>query len=118
MRCFALPRGFALRFGCGFHCGITLVVIAAYDDEHWPRVVTLVGAKNMASAMAFDASRLYAKNVANLVALMTTDGTLTPDFDDEVVAGACLTHDGAVRHEPTAAALEAPGGTKNSEGKN
>ena len=81
-------------------------------------VVTLVGAKNMASAMAFDASRLYAKNVANLVALMTTDGTLTPDFDDEVVAGACLTHDGAVRHEPTAAALEAPGGTKNSEGKN
>ncbi len=81
-------------------------------------VVTLVGAKNMASAMAFDASRLYAKNVANLVALMTTDGTLTPDFDDEVVADACLTHDGAVRHEPTAAALEAPGGTKNSEGKN
>ncbi len=81
-------------------------------------VVTLVGAKNMASAMAFDASRLYAKNVANLVALMATDGTLTPDFDDEVVAGACLTHDGAVRHEPTAAALEAPGGTKNSEGKN
>ena len=81
-------------------------------------VVTLVGAKNMASAMAFDASRLYAKNVANLVALMTTDATLTPDFDDEVVAGACLTHDGAVRHEPTAAALEAPGGTKNSEGKN
>ncbi|HQJ34039.1 MAG TPA: NAD(P) transhydrogenase subunit alpha [Rhodoglobus sp.] len=81
-------------------------------------VVTLVGAKNMASAMAFDASRLYAKNVANLVALMTTEGTLTPDFDDEVVAGACLTHDGAVRHEPTAAALEAPGGTKNSEGKN
>ncbi|HOT34876.1 MAG TPA: NAD(P) transhydrogenase subunit alpha, partial [Rhodoglobus sp.] len=76
-------------------------------------VVTLVGAKNMASAMAFDASRLYAKNVANLVALMTTEGTLTPDFDDEVVAGACLTHDGAVRHEPTAAALEAPGGTKN-----
>lgn len=81
-------------------------------------VVTLVGAKNMASAMAFDASRLYAKNVANLVALMTTDGTLTPDFDDEVVAGACLTHDGAVRHEPTAAALEAPSGNKNSEGKN
>jgi len=81
-------------------------------------VVTLVGAKNMASAMAFDASRLYAKNGGDLVALMTTEGTLTPDFDDEVVAGACLTHDGAVRHEPTAAALEAPGGTKNSEGKN
>ena len=29
----------------------------------------------------------------------------TVSFDDEVVAGSCLTHDGEVRHEPTAAAL-------------
>jgi NAD(P) transhydrogenase subunit alpha len=57
--------------------------------------------------MASDASRLYAKNVANLLALMTRDGTVAPDFDDEVVAGACLTHDGAVRHLPTAEALAA-----------
>ena len=35
-----------------------------------------------------DASRLYAKNVANLLALMTTDGQVAPDFDDEIVAGA------------------------------
>ncbi len=75
--------------------------------------VTLVGAKNMASAMAFDASRLYAKNVANLVALMTAEGTVAPDFDDEVVAGACLTHDGTVRHGPTATALEALKNRKN-----
>ena len=50
--------------------------------------------------MPSDASRLYAKNVANLLALMTDDGTVAPDFDDEVVAGACLTHDGEVRHRP------------------
>ena len=49
-----------------------------------------------------DASRLYAKNVANLLALMTTDGQIAPDFADEVVAGACLTRDGSVRHGPTA----------------
>jgi NAD(P) transhydrogenase subunit alpha len=69
--------------------------------------VTLVGLKDAPSAMASDASRLYAKNVANLLALMTRDGTVAPDFDDEVVAGACLTHDGAVRHLPTAEALAA-----------
>lgn len=67
--------------------------------------VTLVGMKDAASTMPADASRLYAKNVANLLALMTTDAGIVPDFDDEVVAGACLTHDGAVRHEPTAALL-------------
>ncbi len=69
--------------------------------------VTLVGMKDAASAMPADASRLYAKNVANLLALMTADGIVAPDFSDEVIAGACLTHDGQVRHEPTAAALRA-----------
>ena len=67
--------------------------------------VTLVGMKDVPSTMAFDASRLYAKNVANLLALMTEEGKVTPDFDDEVVAGACLTHAGEIRHEPTREAL-------------
>ncbi|ALV41575.1 NAD(P) transhydrogenase subunit alpha [Pseudarthrobacter sulfonivorans] len=69
--------------------------------------VTLVGLKDAPSAMAQDASRLYAKNVANLLALMVRDGTVAPDFDDDVIACACLTHDGAVRHLPTAEALAA-----------
>jgi H+-translocating NAD(P) transhydrogenase subunit alpha len=69
--------------------------------------VTLVGLKDAPSAMASDASRLYAKNVANLIALMTRDGTVAPDFDDDVIAGACLTHDGGVRHLPSAEALAA-----------
>ncbi|MEO3932746.1 Re/Si-specific NAD(P)(+) transhydrogenase subunit alpha [Micrococcaceae bacterium Sec7.4] len=69
--------------------------------------VTLVGLQDAASAMPSDASRLFAKNVANLLALMTADGKVVPDFDDEVVAGACLTHGGSVRHAATAEALEA-----------
>lgn len=68
--------------------------------------VTLVGMKDAASAMAADASRLFAANVANLVELMTVDGRVVPDFADDVVAGACLTSEGAVLHQPTAAALE------------
>ena len=67
--------------------------------------VTLVGMKDVPSTMAFDASRLYAKNISNLLALMTEKGKVSPDFDDEVVAGACLTHAGEIRHEPTREAL-------------
>jgi NAD(P) transhydrogenase subunit alpha len=74
--------------------------------------ITLVGMKDVPSAMAFDASRLYAKNVSNLLALMTKDQTVAPDFDDEVVAGACLTHDGVIRHAPTAEAAAAPAPSK------
>ncbi len=67
--------------------------------------LTITGMKDAASTMPGDASRLYAKNVANLLLLMTRDGEVVPDFDDEVVAGACLTHDGTVRHRPTAEML-------------
>jgi NAD(P) transhydrogenase subunit alpha len=69
--------------------------------------VTLVGLRDAASAMPSDASRLFAKNVANLLALMTAGGEVRPDFDDEVLAGACLTHAGTVRHAATANAMEA-----------
>ncbi len=67
--------------------------------------VTLVGLQDAPSAVASDASRLYAKNVSNLLTLMTKDGVVAPDFTDEVVSGACLTRDGKVTHEPTANAL-------------
>jgi NAD(P) transhydrogenase subunit alpha len=67
--------------------------------------VTLVGMKDVPSTMAYDASRLYAKNISNLLELMVKDKKVQPDFGDEVVAGACLTHDGTIRHEPTAEAL-------------
>ena len=69
--------------------------------------ITLVGMKDVPSAMPYDASRLYAKNVSNLVALMTDGGKIEPDFADELVLGACLTHDGSVKHEQTREALHA-----------
>ena len=37
---------------------------------------------------------------------MTADGTFAPNFEDEIVAGACVTHDGAIRHEPTRLQIE------------
>ncbi|WP_340539274.1 NAD(P) transhydrogenase subunit alpha [Nocardioides sp. GXZ039] len=64
------------------------------------------GGKNVPSQMPGPASKLYAQNVVNLVALLTRDGELNPDFDDEIVAGACVTRDGVIAHEPTRTALE------------
>lgn len=64
------------------------------------------GGENVPGQMPGPASRLYAHNVVNLVALMTREGAFDPDFDDEIVAGTCVTHAGEVRHEPTRVALE------------
>ncbi len=70
------------------------------------------GGANVPGQMPGPASRLYAQNIVNMVTLMTVtsdDGAaFAPDFDDEIVAGSCVTHDGTVRHEPTRAALETP----------
>lgn len=67
------------------------------------------GGANVAGQMPGPASRLLAQNMVNLVALLTgEEGELAPDFDDEIVAGACVTHGGSVRHEPTRELLEGP----------
>jgi NAD(P) transhydrogenase subunit alpha len=70
-------------------------------------LVTQVGMADAASAMPVDASRLYAKNLTNLLALMvSSEGELVVDLADEVLAGACVTHEGAVLHEPTRQLLQ------------
>jgi H+-translocating NAD(P) transhydrogenase subunit alpha len=66
--------------------------------------VTIVGPLGLASRMADHASSLYARNVQSLLALMVKEGELELDFDDEVIAGACITRDGEIVHEGARAA--------------
>ena len=47
--------------------------------------------------MPTHASFLYARNVANVLGLMGPEGTLAPDWDDEIVAGMCVLRDGRRR---------------------
>jgi NAD(P) transhydrogenase subunit alpha len=62
--------------------------------------VTIVGPLNLASSMPDHASSLYARNIQALLAVMTgEEGELKLDFDDEVIAGACITRDGQIVHE-------------------
>jgi len=72
--------------------------------------VSIIGAKNLPSSMPLHASFLYSRNVAEFVALVVKDGVFAPNFDDEIVAGTCVTHGGEVRHGPTRDLLE--GGTQ------
>ena len=60
----------------------------------------MIAPRNLPSDMAADASQLYAKNIENLLGLLVDEeGELKLDFEDEVVAGACITHDGEIRNE-------------------
>jgi NAD(P) transhydrogenase subunit alpha len=62
--------------------------------------VKVIAPANLPSDMATHASQLYAKNVANLLELLVDEqGNLRVDFDDEIVVGACITHEGEIRNE-------------------
>jgi NAD(P) transhydrogenase subunit alpha len=63
------------------------------------------GAANLPSQMPEPASKLYAQNLINLVTLMTAEDGFAPDFEDEIVAGTCVTHAGQITHQPTLDAL-------------
>jgi NAD(P) transhydrogenase subunit alpha len=59
--------------------------------------VTIVSPLNLPAQMPEHSSQLYARNVLALLELMLDDGgELALDFDDEIIAGACVVRDGAI----------------------
>ena len=69
--------------------------------------VVVHGVRNLPSTMPTHASQLYSKNVTNLLALITKDGVVAIDMEDEIVKGACVTHGGEIVHPATREMLEA-----------
>jgi len=56
--------------------------------------VKVLGPLNLPSTMSINASQMYARNVYNLLGLMLKDGELNLNFEDDIVKGCCVTHEG------------------------
>jgi len=83
----------------GGNCELTEAGKTVFSDNG----VKVISPVNLPSDMAAHASQLYAKNIENLLGLLVDEkGNLSLNFDDEVVAGACLTHEGEIRNERAA----------------
>ena len=67
--------------------------------------VKIWGAKDVPSQLAFHASMLFSRNVVNLLLLMSKSvdgkptGVIEPDFSDEIIDSATLTHNGLKREK-------------------
>ena len=70
--------------------------------------VTILGPENMASDVAYHASQMYGKNIQTLLELILKDGNINLDFDDEIVAGTVVAHDGEVPHPYMRKLLDLP----------
>ncbi len=69
-------------------------------EERLVGQVLVIGARDVPSQLPTQASELYATNVVNLLSLMIDGGEPRVDLDDDVLAGCCVTHAGAVVYGP------------------
>jgi proton-translocating NAD(P)+ transhydrogenase subunit alpha len=70
------------------------------------RGVKIVGPVNLASQLAYHASEMYARNLLNFLKPAIDKGELRIDWNDEVFAQSCVTHEGTIRHEATRKTVE------------
>jgi NAD(P) transhydrogenase subunit alpha len=62
--------------------------------------VSIVGNSSLQSTMPSDASKLYGKNILNFLQLITTkEGGINLNWEDDLVKGACITHNGEIVNE-------------------
>lgn len=69
--------------------------------------ITIVGDSNLPSTVPADASKLYGKNMLNFLQLIITkEGQLNLNFEDDLVKGSCITHNGDVVNEKVKALIK------------
>ena len=64
--------------------------------------VTIIGNSNLQSTIPFDASKMFGKNVINFLKnMLSKEGKIELNFNDEIISGTCIAHAGEVRHKAT-----------------
>lgn len=68
--------------------------------------VIISGPVNLAATVPVDASRMYSKNITTFFKHLYPKADSTPDFSDEIIAGSCITRNGAIVNEHVKAAFD------------
>ncbi len=69
------------------------------DGDTVAHGVTIIAAANLPSDVPANASQMYAKNLSTFLVHLAPEGELVLDLEDEITAGAMLTHDGEIVNE-------------------
>lgn len=68
--------------------------------------VKIVGDSNLPAMMSIDASKMYGKNCINFLKLVINkEGNINLNFEDDIVKGTCITHEGQVVNERVKSSL-------------
>ena len=81
--------------GSGGNCELT-----KKDETVIHKQVRIIGNSDFPSKMPADASKMLGKNYTNFLELMIDEeGNLNLDFEDEIIAGTCMTRNGEIQNE-------------------
>ena len=70
------------------------------DETVIHKRVRIIGNSNFPSKMPADASKMLGKNFTNFLDMMIDEeGNLKLDFDDEIIAGTCITRNGEIQND-------------------
>ncbi|PZQ19757.1 MAG: Re/Si-specific NAD(P)(+) transhydrogenase subunit alpha [Rhodanobacter denitrificans] len=111
------PRIISAAMVAGMKPGAVIVDIAAETGGNCelteagrtvvsPNGVSVIGTVNLPASAPIHASEMYARNLYNFLELSLADGALSLDWNDELIAKTCLTHEGRIQHEPTRQLVE------------
>ena len=64
--------------------------------------VTIHGVLNLPSEMSIHASSMYARTLSAFITEFVKEGALDLDFEDDIIKGACVTHEGKIVNERVA----------------
>ena len=80
------------------------------DERVVVQGTTILGPTDLPSRVPADASRMYSRNLEELLKRVVADGELRIDLEDEIIGGAAITHAGEIVSQRARAVLESAGG--------
>lgn len=83
-----------LAASTGGNCAFTKNNMTVHHNQ-----VTIIGNSNFASSMPVDASKMFGKNLINFLKLIIKDGNIDLNFEDDLVLGTCVCHNGEIMSE-------------------
>jgi NAD(P) transhydrogenase subunit alpha len=76
------------------------------DEEINHSGVMILAPTNLVSGVATHASQMYARNAASVLIHLLQEEGIVLDFEDEITAGLCITHEGRIVNEKVKSMLE------------
>ena len=62
-------------------------------------ISNIIGESNLPASIPSDTSNMYSKNIINFLKILLKDGEVEYNFEDDLITGTCIAHQGNIHNE-------------------